>query len=255
MPLKSSPRLLLPRLRLPWLLCLSLLLCACGPDGDRVARDETGNPTSEGLPHPAGATGSITGMPDEPGPGQPIADIDGATDPLVGVDGLPLPPEAIGPDGLPLPPGMTGETATDGVTDVPAAGDAAPPVAVAEPGGDAAIAVVRTYYEAINASDFDRAHALWSDGGNASGQTAEQFARGFADTAGVVAQIEAPGRIEGAAGSRFIEVPVAVEARTRDGGVRRFVGAYTLRRSVVDGASPEQRQWRIASADIREVRP
>jgi len=258
MPLKSSPRLPLPRLRLSCLLlsCLPLLLCACGPDGDRVARDEAGSPAAEGLPHPAGASGSVTGMPDEPGPGQPIADADDATDPLVGVDGLPLPPGAIGPDGLPLPPEMTGEPiAADGVPNVPAGGDAAPPAAAAEPGGDAAIAVIRTYYDAINASDFDRAHGLWSDGGNASGQTAEQFARGFTDTAGVVAQIGAPGRIEGAAGSRFIEVPVAVEARTRDGGVRRFVGAYTLRRSVVDGASPEQRQWRIASADIREVRP
>lgn len=254
MPLKSSPRLLLPRLRLPCLLlsCLPLLLCACGQDGDRVARDEAGSPTSESLPHPAGASGSVTGMPDEPGPGQPI-DADGVTDPLVGVDGLPLPPETIGPDGLPLPPAPGEPTAGERVPVEAAAGDIA--TAVAEPGSDAAIATVRAYYEAINASDFDRAHALWSDRGNASGQTAEQFARGFADTAGVVAQIEAPGRIEGAAGSRFIEVPVAVEARTRDGGVRRFVGAYTLRRSVVDGASPEQRQWRIASADIREVRP
>ena len=259
MSLKPSPRLLLPSKLLPRLLlsCLPLLLCACDQGGDRVARDETGSPTSESLPHPAGAAGSVTGMPDEPGPGQPIADAgeaDGVTDPLIGIDGLPLPPEAIGPDGLPLPPEMTGEpVAGAGVPVEPATGDIAS--AVAEPGGDAAVAVVRTYYEAINASDFDRAHALWSDGGNASGQTAEQFARGFADTAGVVAEIEAPGRIEGAAGSRFIEVPVAVEARTRDGGVRRFVGAYTLRRSVVDGASPAQRQWRIASADIREVRP
>lgn len=265
MSLKSSPRLPSPRLLLPRLLlsCLPLLFCACSQDDDRIPRGETGGETSESLPHPAGATGSVTGMPDEPGPGQPIADgadTDGVTDPLVGIDGLPLPPEAIGPDGLPLPPEMTGEPiAGEGVPADPMAGNAASPAvaprAMAEPGGDAAIAVVRTYYEAINASDFDRAHALWSDGGNASGQTAEQFAHGFADTAGVVAHIEAPGRIEGAAGSRFIEVPVAVEARTRDGGVRRFVGAYTLRRSVVDGASPAQRQWRIASADIREVRP
>ena len=54
-------------------------------------------------------------------------------------------------------------------------------------------------------------------------------------------------------GSRYIEVPVSVEATSRDGKVRRFVGAYTLRRSVVDGATPEQRAWRIASADLREL--
>jgi len=32
------------------------------------------------------------------------------------------------------------------------------------------------------------------------------------------------------------------------------VGAYTLRRAVVDGAGAEQRAWRIASADLREVK-
>ena len=220
-----------------------LLLCACGGDGERAARDGGTDPASENLPRPAGTTGSVTGMPDEPGPGQPIADA--STDPATDVEGLPLPPEVLGPDGLPLPPALPG--------DAPA-GDAAA-AAIEELGAGDAVALVRAYYEAINAADFDRAHALWSDGGNASGQTAEQFARGFADTAGVVAQVEPPGRIEGAAGSRFIEVPVAIEARQRDGGVRRFVGAYTLRRSVVDGATEAQRQWRIASADIREVRP
>jgi hypothetical protein len=60
-------------------------------------------------------------------------------------------------------------------------------------------------------------------------------------------------RVEGAAGSRFVEVPVGVEATTRDGKVRRYVGAYTMQRSVVDGATPEQRAWRIASADLREL--
>ena len=112
---------------------------------------------------------------------------------------------------------------------------------------------MRAYYGAINAADYAGAHALWATG--ASGQTLDQFAGGFADTASVVVDVGAPGRIEGAAGSRYIEVRVAVEARQRDGGVRRFVGAYTLRHAVVDGASEAQRQWRIAAADIREVRP
>ena len=64
-----------------------------------------------------------------------------------------------------------------------------------------------------------------------------------------------PGRVDAAAGSRYIEVPVAIDAKQRDGSVRQYVGAYVLRRAVVDGASTEQRQWRIASADLREVRP
>jgi hypothetical protein len=65
--------------------------------------------------------------------------------------------------------------------------------------------------------------------------------------------LDAPARMEGAMGSRYIEVPVAVEATARDGSVRRYVGAYTLRRAVVDGATPEQRAWHIASADLREL--
>ena len=124
-----------------------------------------------------------------------------------------------------------------------------------EPTPEDAVALVRDYYAAINGGDFGRAHALWSDGGNASGQSLQQFANGFTDTTGVSVQIKEPGRIDAAAGSRYIEVPVAIDAKQRDGSVRQYVGAYVLRRAVVDGASPEQRQWRIASADLREVRP
>ena len=64
-----------------------------------------------------------------------------------------------------------------------------------------------------------------------------------------------PGAVDAAAGSRFIEVPVALTATARRRPPARFVGAYTLRRAVVDGATPDQRAWRIGSADIREVTP
>jgi hypothetical protein len=135
--------------------------------------------------------------------------------------------------------------------------EAAPGEAVAttEPTAEDAVAVVRDYYGAINSGDFGRAYALWSDGGNASGQSPQQFAAGFADTTGISVEMQPPGNVRAAAGSRYVEVPVAVVATQRDGSQRRFVGAYTLRRSVADGATPEQRAWRIGSADIREVQP
>lgn len=238
-------------MRLTFLLCLSLLLCACGNDGDRTARQGGGDPASEGLPQPAGTAGSVTGMPDDPGPGP--AETPPAGDALadefaIGPDGLPLPPDAIEA----LDPAVVVDPAAGPVA-VPPDPGSAPIAAPDEPGPGDAVAVVRAYYGAINAADYAVAHALWAAG--ASGQSLDQFARGFGDTASVVVDVASPGRIEGAAGSRYIEVPVAVEARQRDGGVRRFVGAYTLRRSVVDGATEAQRQWRIASADIREVRP
>jgi hypothetical protein len=59
-----------------------------------------------------------------------------------------------------------------------------------------------------------------------------------------------PGRIEGSAGSRFIEIPVTIEARTTADSTQRFAGTYALRRAVVDGASEAQRRWHIYSAGI-----
>ena len=128
-------------------------------------------------------------------------------------------------------------------------------VVPAEPTPADAVAVVRDYYAAINRRDFAHAHALWSDGGRASGQSAQQFADGFADTTGVSVEILAPSRVDAAAGSRYIEVPVALTATHADGRQQRFVGAYTLRRSMVDGATPDQRAWRLGTADLREVTP
>ena len=115
-----------------------------------------------------------------------------------------------------------------------------------------ALDIIREYYAAINAGDHRKAYELWSGKGEASKQTYEEFRGGFANTASVEVEMGGPGRTEGAAGSRFIEVPVRITAKTRDGQIQRFSGKYTLRRAVVDGATAEQRAWRIYSADIRK---
>src|SRR5690606_14630081 len=137
------------------------------------------------LPRPDAGAGPVTGMPDEPGPG------------------------AIGP-----PP--AGDTATmddpDIVFDEEAADAPSVEVVPGEPSAADAVVVLRDYYAAIAARDYARAHALWSDGGRASGQTLEQFAAGFANTAGLVAEAGHPGRGEPAAGSRHSDVPVAISA-------------------------------------------
>jgi hypothetical protein len=230
------------------LLVALLALAACA---DRNGEGATPATSADGnaLPVPGDVHGSVTGMPDTPGPGHigppDTAEADAATDAPIedGVD--------------PSPAGDTGvdPSSTDPSSDLPAddTPDATP--APDEPGPAEAVAVVRAYYEAINAGDFSRAYSLWSDGGKASGQSPQQFADGFADTRAVSVEILPPGRIDPAAGSRYIEVPLALSATRADGSVRKYVGAYTLRRAVVDGATAEQRAWRIASADIREVRP
>lgn len=115
---------------------------------------------------------------------------------------------------------------------------------------DAAAGVIEQYYAAINAREFRRAYALWSGDGAASDLSFDAFAAGFAETAQVQVETGAPGRIEGAAGSRYVTVPVVIRARTTDGTRQQFTGSYTLRRSVVDGATEAQRAWRIHTADI-----
>jgi hypothetical protein len=131
--------------------------------------------------------------------------------------------------------------------------DGAREMAPSDTGGDAAAAtrVIEQYYEAIDARDYPRAWSLWSDSGRASGQTLSEFGAGFAETSSVRVDVGAPGRIEGAAGSRFVSVPVTIEA-IDSAGRRSFAGTYTLRRSVVDGATREQRSWRIHSAEIAQ---
>jgi hypothetical protein len=111
--------------------------------------------------------------------------------------------------------------------------------------------VVRRYYQAIAARNFDVAYHLWSNGGRASGQSSREFARGFAQTARVHVTLRDSVTIEGAAGSQYATVPVVVDAVQQNGRTQHFVGTYTLRRSMVDGATAEQRQWRIDSADLQ----
>lgn len=119
--------------------------------------------------------------------------------------------------------------------------------------GDAAD-VVRAYYRAIDEHRYPDAYRLWESDGAASGKSLEAFRDGFRGTASVVVVVGTPGRIGAAAGSRYVEIPVRITAVTTGGGHQAFAGAYTLRRSEVDGATPEQRAWRIYSATIRRDR-
>ena len=121
-------------------------------------------------------------------------------------------------------------------------------------GPAAAIQVLHDYYAAIEVHDYERAYRYWGSGGEASGQTVAQFSAGFADTESVNVQTGLPGRIDAGAGQRYIDVPAAVRATT-PGGAQCFRGTYVLRRSEVDGATAEQRSWRIASADLKATRP
>jgi len=113
--------------------------------------------------------------------------------------------------------------------------------------------VVVDYYAAINARDYRKAYSLWSGEGAASRQSFENFSGGYANTESVEADVgEATGQ-EGAAGSRYIMVPVELQARQYNGALHSYRGRFALRAVVADGASEQQRRWHLDSAEMQRL--
>lgn len=137
----------------------------------------------------------------------------------------------------------------------PAPGPAPGPAAGPTADSSAARDVLRRYYAAIETRDYRSAYALWSQGGEASGQSYDQFATGFANTAHAKVEFTGPVTFEGAAGSSFATVPVRVRAATTGGEKQEFTGVYELRRvNDVPGATPEQLRWHIHGAKLAPVK-
>lgn len=113
--------------------------------------------------------------------------------------------------------------------------------------------VLQTYFALIEEAKYDEAYVLWSGRGDASGDSAVDFADRFSAYSEVHANIGAPGRIEGAAGTLYVEVPVQLYGRlaaTDEEFNRR--GTATLRRANdVPGASEDQLAWRIDEISYR----
>ncbi|MGW0732292.1 excalibur calcium-binding domain-containing protein [Streptomyces sp. NPDC002851] len=106
----------------------------------------------------------------------------------------------------------------------PASPRPTPPPTAADP-----TSVVRAYFAAINARDYERA---WDLGGKNFSDSYEAFVDGFATTARDTVHIL---RAEGST------VRVRLEAMQTDGTLRVFEGTYTVRNGT------------IVSADVREV--
>lgn len=123
-----------------------------------------------------------------------------------------------------------------------------------EPTAEDAVDVIDAYFGAINDGDYETAYALWRNEGEASGQTFEEFAAGYEETASVTWETGEPGRIDPGAGQRYIPIPVTITTTTTSGETQRFEGEYVLHHTAdIEGATPEQRVWRIHSADIEQV--
>ena len=134
----------------------------------------------------------------------------------------------------------------------------APPAPTATPSSgattadtaDAAAEVVRQYHARIAARDYDTAYHLWEPG--AVGVPASAFAASFAKYADYRADVGTPGAIDAGAGQRYVTIPVRVTGHLTDGGGFALVGSMTLHRVAdIDGATPEQRGWRIRSSALK----
>jgi len=112
--------------------------------------------------------------------------------------------------------------------------------------------VVQTYYALIGEGKYADAWKLWGDGGKASGQTAADFAAGFARYSEYHANVGAPGREDAGAGQRYVTVPVQAYARSKHGGALYWLGSAVLHRTAdIDGAAAEDKMWRIKSIDLK----
>lgn len=112
--------------------------------------------------------------------------------------------------------------------------------------------VVQTYFALVADKKYPQAWNLWSDGGKASGMSVKDFATSFDKYASYNAEIGAPGQIEGAAGSLYVEVPVVVYGKLKTGEPVNLKGPVRLRRvNDVPGATPEQLSWHIAETALK----
>jgi len=129
---------------------------------------------------------------------------------------------------------------------------AAPAPVATEAGPQQAVAVLNQYFAAIGSRRYDAAYRLWNGQGEASGLSARAFADSFAKYAEYRATIGTPGRIDAGAGQRYIEIPVQIVGRLRNGMPVSLSGPITLHRTGdIDGATAEQRSWRIQDSGLK----
>ncbi len=127
-----------------------------------------------------------------------------------------------------------------------------PAAATAEPGAAEAVGVLRDYFAAIGDRRYDDAWRLWQGSGQASGMSQAAFAKSFARYAEYRATIGTPGRIDAGAGQRYIQIPVRVTGKLTDGTPVSMTGPVTLHRTGdIDGATAEQRAWRISDSGLK----
>ena len=118
--------------------------------------------------------------------------------------------------------------------------------------GQGAGQVLQSYAALLEQGRFDEAWRLWTGDGAGSGLSRPGFEQAYSKYAEIHAEIGAPGPVEGAAGSAYVEIPVRFYGRRKDGPSFNSPGSVTLRRANdVPGSTAEQRRWHIYRIDVQ----
>lgn len=110
--------------------------------------------------------------------------------------------------------------------------------------------LLASYYNAINRQDYQRAYGYWETPPNAY----NDFVRGFSETVYVQVIVQPPTRMEGAAGSSYVQIPTVLIATLDDGTQQTFAGCFTARHSNLQppDVPVEATLWHLYSADVIE---
>ncbi|MET3825999.1 hypothetical protein ABIC16_001692 [Sphingomonas sp. PvP055] len=113
--------------------------------------------------------------------------------------------------------------------------------------------VVQTYYAFLGSRRFPEARALVQSGSKIAERDVAAFAATFDRYSEYHANVGAPGRIDAGAGQRYVTVPVQVYARLKaDRAPVYSIGTVTLHRAGdIDGATAEQRKWKISDIALK----
>lgn len=118
--------------------------------------------------------------------------------------------------------------------------------------GQGAGQVLQSYAALLEQARWAEARRLWTQGGEGSGLSPQAFEKSFAKFAEVHAEIGAPGAVEGAAGSAYVELPIRIYGKLKDGREFSSAGTATLRRvNDVPGSTEEQRRWHIYRIEVQ----
>lgn len=112
------------------------------------------------------------------------------------------------------------------------------------------VALLASYYNAINLKDYARAYAYWEN--VPRGATLEQFTQGFATTARVAAFVRLPVFVGAAAGNFYASIPTLLVAEQTD-GTRQTYGACFITHKTnvpVGNATEPDPNWFLYQADV-----